>query len=260
MPKLNKNTYFSAKNKYLSNSKVKDFAKDKAYFFKKHILGDFVKPKKADPLIIGSAADLWLTSSEKDFREKYTIVSKRDSTALNYEYQLNPTMYQKVEDLCKIVKAQSAYKALKGHKTQKILQYDMPIGDHFIGLCGVPDWIKIKGTHAVITDLKTSNNVDPSKYFWTCVKFDYFQQLANYRKLTYLNFPEVETIDCQHLVVDSTNELHPVYTVKFTQTEIDKAEDILNQYIDLISIEKEFLPRNVSWDDAIMIGQSDEDL
>ncbi len=252
MPKLNKNTYFSPTNKYLSNSKIKDFAKDKAYFFRKHILGEAPPFKKTPPMIIGSAVDLWLTGSEKEFREQYILVSRRDTSD---EFQLNPTMYKEVEDICTIVSAQDCYKSLKTYKTQKILQYDMPIGEHLLGVCGCLDFLKVKDNKAIIIDLKTANNVIPDKYYWTCKSMGYIQQLAMYRKLTYLNFPGVEEVECWHLVVDTTNELHPVYTFKFTKDEVNDAETTLDQQIDQIKAEKEFKPRNVNWDEAIIIGR-----
>ena len=252
MTKLNKNTYFSPKNKYLSNSKIRDFAKDKAYFFEKHIIGSHDPFKKTSSMIVGSAVDLWLTSSEKAFRDTYTLVSRRDTSD---EYQLNPAMYKEVEDICNIVSSQEAFKALKGYKTQKILQFDTPIGEHFEGLCGIPDFLKIKDNKAIIVDLKTSANVNPDKYYWTCVSYGYFQQAAMYIKLVEFNNPTVTDIEFWHLVVDSTNILHPVYTFKFTKEELDKADRVLELYINEITNEKDFLPRNVSWDDARIIGQ-----
>lgn len=250
--RLTKRNYFSKTNNYLSASKIKDFQRDKNYFFHKYILKDLPYEKKGEPLIIGSAVDEWLTQGEDKFRDKYTLVSRRDT---NDEFQLNPTQYKKVEDICKKVSSISAYKQLKGFKRQVILQFEEPIGEHFEGCCGMIDFLKVRGDWAGIVDLKTSNNVNPDKWFWTCEQYKYFQQLAMYGHLVMKNNPAVKHINYRHLVVDTSDDLYPVYAFEIDFDYMNRAIIDLKDEIEDIKNEKKFLPKDADWTNAYVVGR-----
>ena len=82
MTKLTKRTYFTAKNKYISNSKIGDWLKDKRFFYEKHVLGT-VEKKDSAAFRIGSAVDTFVTVGEKQFHEKYIPVARRSKEQPN---------------------------------------------------------------------------------------------------------------------------------------------------------------------------------
>ena len=256
MPKLTKKTYFSKANRYLTNSRIRDFQKDKHNFFRQHVLGEWLR-EVTDAMIIGSAVDCWVTESKAAFDKAYRVVGKRTKDAPDYEYQLNNTMYVGIEAMCQSITSQDAYKELaKGKwKKQRILQYDMPVGEHFIGLAGIPDFYTVNGNTAAICDLKTCNNLTPSKYIYVCQDRGYFQQLALYGLLLKLNYPEVEHIEYRHLVMNKdSDQLYPVHTFVFAEEMMLVEEGKLPDIIEYIKNEKDFEPRNIKWSDAYVIG------
>jgi len=258
MTKLTQRNYFTTKNQYLSNSKLKDYAKDKHYFYQKHVLGN-IEQKKTDALFIGSAVDCWLTSGEKKFREKYYIVSRRTTNSPDYEFQLNQTMYDSVEKMCRKIESQTAYTQLRGFKAQQILQVDRKIGI-FEGLCGIPDWFKVKDDHCIIVDLKTAENALQTKYHYKCLEYGYYQQQAMYRILVQANYPEVKIFEHRHLVVEKDPDgINNVFVYKLSEARVLEEVDEIEKLLLEIAEEKKFLPRNVSWDDVITIGEINED-
>jgi hypothetical protein len=256
--KLTKSNYYSLTNKYISNSKLGDFIKDKNYFYQKHIAGT-IPHEVTDPMIIGSAVDTWLTQGEKKFREDYILVSRRSDKDGDYEHQLNPTMYAKIEKMCRRVESQDAYKQLKGSKRQVILQKDIPLGQ-FEGICGMVDFLKIKDDVAYIIDLKTSETIDTKKYHYHALSYNYYRQMAFYTLLVKHTYPEVQEVVCRHLVVEKDpNEIYTCRTFILSNERIEEEIDFINLKLNEIQLETKWLPNNCSWDQAETIGALTEE-
>lgn len=258
MPKLTRANYYSLTNKYISNSKLGDFLKDKNYFYQKHIAGT-IPHETTDPMIIGSAVDTWLTGGEKKFREDYILVSRRSDKDGDYEHQLNPTMYAKIEKMCRKVESQDAYKKLRGYKRQVILTKDEVLGQ-FTGICGMIDFLKIKDGVANIVDLKTSETIDQKKYHYHALSYNYYRQMAMYDFLVRANFPEVKVVNHLHLVVEKdSNEIYTCQTFILSNNRIASEIEYIATVLEQISKETKWLPNNTSWDKAIEIGALTEE-
>lgn len=261
--KLTNDNYFGKENKYLSNSKVGDWLKDKRYFYNKHVL-KIVKKEISDAMIIGSAVDTWLTHSKEKFEEKYMVVTRRsrkeDGKQGKYEYQLNNSMMFQIERMCESVERQKAYKEIKeeGFKSQLILQHDVALG-HFDGLCGIPDWVKIdeENKNAVIRDLKTSKTINPVKYHYHCLDFGYYRQQAMYQLLIDLIYG-IKECTSEHLVVEKDPLfLYPCQTFTLNQERIDMEKTKLLSIIEEIKGckgELDFPKSNTSFTNSIEIG------
>lgn len=250
--KLTFKNYYTDKNTYLSNSKLKDFIKDKEYFYKKHIEHSIEK-QVTPSMQIGSAVDCYLTKSEKDFHKKYTCaVLKKDDPEL-FEENKNTTktvlpkaMYEKVMNMVANATRVTAFNRISKMKKQVILQMDMPI-NMFSGICGVPDCIEINGNRAVCLDVKTSRDVEPRKYYRICLDNFYFMQLAVYGLLIKYNYPDVEHIDYYHFVIGN-NGLYPVKLYKINDVDVEDAKQFMLSKIDELVNEKEFKFKDVSFD------------
>ena len=158
--KLTHKNYYTPKNKYLSYSKIKDYLKDKRYFYERHITHE--KEKSVTPsLNIGSAVDCYVTEGRGKFEKKFKAVKRRNKKEPSTKYiELTQAEYDLAKAIGEKVSSQDATKELKDFQSKKILQVDMPIGKHFKGFCGIPDWFQIFGRVACIVDLKTTTNLD----------------------------------------------------------------------------------------------------
>jgi uncharacterized protein YfkK (UPF0435 family) len=254
---LTKNNYFSIENKYISNSRINDWLKDKNYFYKKHITGE-IENKKTTPMLIGSAVDTWLTGCRKDFENQYIVVSRRNLKNPPIRItELTQTQYNEIVSICESVERQDAYKEMKDHQTQQILTMPMDLGK-FEGLCGIPDWFSIKGDKAVITDLKTAEQAKSAiKYHYHCLDYGYYRQMAVYDLLIRHNYPEVKEIEHRHLVVEKdSDDVNKVYTFILSAERVNmEKENILTNILPDIKKETEFAPSNIKWEDAVVIGE-----
>ena len=250
---LTKKNYFTNDNKYISNSKIGDWLKDKNYFYRKNFLGT-VEREVSDPMIIGSAVDTFVTGGEKKFKDEYIVVTRRSKKQPDYEHQLNNTMYNQVEKMSRNIMSQDAYKGLEGYTSQKILQIEKPIGI-FPGMCGIPDWFKVDGDRAVIVDLKTAEDANPGKYFYKCRDYGYFRQMAFYYLLISHNYGvKFDNFRFRHLVVEKDKTgINNVFTFEFKPKRVEEALEELIITLDDIAVETEFAPHNASWDKAVII-------
>lgn len=258
---INKDDYFSIRNKHISNSRIGDFLKDKHYFKLKHITGE-IENKKTTPMLIGSACDRWLTAGKDIFLKEYIAVSRRNlKNPPEGIIELTPVQFDQVVSICESVERQDAFKELADHKKQEILTMPMELG-LFVGLCGIPDWFKVEGSKGIITDLKTAEQAKSSvKYHYHCLDYNYYTQGSIYQLLIKHNFPEVKDITFRHLVVEKNNDqIYNVYTFILDEERLAmEEENILNNILPMIAKEKDFLPNNTKWSDARIIGSLSED-
>ena len=262
--KLTAKNYFTNKNRYLSNSKVGDWLKDKRFFYEKHILGT-VPNKESDPLIIGKAVDMWLTGSRLQFEKNYIKVARR-SKDVDGPIQLTTLQYDEIVGLCESVERTSAFKETKGFKKQVILQQDIELG-LFSGLCGIPDWIRVKDNVCYIRDLKTSRTINPIKYYYHSLDYGYFRQQAMYQMIAKATWPDINKFISEHIVVEKDpDKIYKVAVFKLDQNIIDKEKENLKGIITDITKEKKFEREDVSFKDAptltdprVALASEDED-
>lgn len=255
MKKLNVNNYFSSlTDRGLSASKIKIFIKDPYFFYQKYIKKEIVETKN-ESFIIGSACDMWLTQSKRKFQNHYKKTERRNLKNPSTKFiELTEKQYDLVVDMCTKAEKHDAYKELKKHKSQVALIFKEKIGEYFDFRCGLIDWLKIERKKAIITDLKTSNTIDPRKYAFAAEEFGYFLSASMYCFLVEYNFPEVEEIEFRHLVIEKDTEgRHNVQTFILSQKNIELASQEMEMVIDEIRNIKEYKPRNISWKDAIKI-------
>lgn len=247
---LTKKDYFTPKNNYLSSSKLKWYDKDK-HLFKKYFIDGEHRGGMTDPMIFGSAVDTWLTEGKAKFEKDYIFVSRRNrKSATPWEYQLTESMYNEITDMCEVVERQTLYKELKDFDTQLLLTHDMPIGEHFKGLCGMLDFYK----DGVIVDLKTMNSTThPSAYHYKCLDFGYYRQMAMYSLLVEKNY-DVSNVECYHMVVQRDGDgIFPVYFYKFSEDRMEEAKQEIDGLITDLKKEKDFALRDTAWKDYVEI-------
>jgi hypothetical protein len=253
--KLTPKNYYTNKNRYISNSKISDWLKDKNYFYRKHMLGT-VDQEPTDALIIGKAVDIWLTGSRKKFEGEFIGVKRRGGDIPKGTTELTLTQYDEVVALCEAVEATTVYKEIrsdKGFKSQVIMQLDYKAG-LFNGYCGIPDFIKVDGDTCTIIDLKTTRDISPEKYYRHCLEYGYFRQQAMYQMLAQHNFGCTK-FESYHLVVEKDADgIHHITYYLLKQSEVDINGKILTQCLEDIAKEKEFNKPDVAMKDALELG------
>jgi len=251
--KLTHKNYFTPKNHYLTNSKIQLFLKDK-HRFKDYYINNNVVNLITDPIIIGSAVDLLASKGMRSFKRTYKLVDRRSAKDPKYVTQLNQSMYDTVIGLWESLSSQDAYNDLEDYDRQVLLSEDIDIGNSFVGIAGILDFLKIEDDRAYIVDLKTSSSTKPETYAFKCLDYGYDMQMAMYSRLVRTNYPQVKTIVCRHLTIDKDSDgIYKVYTFRFSDETMEYAEFKMTDAIEQISIEKEFAPSNASWDEETLI-------
>ena len=259
--KLTTENYFTPENKYLSNSKISAFLKDKYYFKQLHI-EHIIEFKQTPSIKLGKMIDISLTEGITAFNKTYQVkVLKKDDPEL-FEYQkihaeelnfITSSEMDKVLAIVNSVARQDAYKALKNYDKQVILQTDKKMGI-WEGYAGVLDFLFIEGNTAIIVDLKTTQSIDERKYSYSCEDYGYYRQMAMYSMLVYDNYPDIKLVKCRHLAVEN-NDLHKVALFKFDQLRTRQEMANINKYMNNIVEEIDFLPQNLDWDQAKLLGE-----
>jgi hypothetical protein len=257
--KLTKRNYYT-NTKYITNSRITDWLKDKNFFYRKNVLRE-VEDKMTDAMLLGKAVDVWLTDSEKSFRGQFIPVSRRNlkEPPVGY-YEMSQALFDKAVAICQKIEQQQVMKELKGFNRQKILQKEMPLG-LFEGIAGIPDWFRVfpEEKLAVIVDLKTAPSIDPRRYHFHCLEYNYYRQQAMYQILVKENYPEVENYNSFHIVVEKDgDDIYNVAVFQLYQGLIDKEKIKIKSILYDISQERKFLPRDVKFSDAILIGKQDD--
>ena len=255
--KLNHDNYYTTKNKYLSNSKINDYNRDPYYFYERHIEGS-IEFKSTPSMLIGSAVDTILTNSWEEFEEQYRVTSSKETVPVGVT-RLTQAQYDTVQKIALAVERTDAYRALKKHDIQKILQVDFPDMGIWKGICGVPDWLKIdkkKGTCEIV-DLKTSSTIDHRKFHYHSLDFNYYRQAAMYKMMVQLLYPDVKQFINKLLVVENTG-LFRVNTFNIDQEYLDNITPYIYNDIQTIVKHDSYKPTNISWTDALALPFKNE--
>jgi len=262
--KLTHDNYHTLENRNLTNSRIGDWLKDPLFFYEKHVTGQRIN-KSTDAMKIGSAVDTFIFEGEEVFRSKFVAVARRSikNPPINVT-ELTESQYEDCVTMAKILIEQPAFKDLADHKTQQILSLktDIPIGEHFVGLAGIPDWVKFDGDTCYLTDLKTAVDATEGKYYWKCVGFGYFRQFAVQTIIIRKTHPEIKNFVYRHLVIekDQNNSIFLPYTFYLANEKVEEQVDLLiDSIIPAIASEKEFKSKQATWKDAPTIGVVNED-
>lgn len=258
----NESEYF-ADTSHISSSMIKAYLKSPAYY-KALYIDHSISKAESPAMEFGSALDCILTNGYDAFNEQYTYaVLKKDDPerfAKNKEFTgtvLSKGNYDLVFAACDALMATSAYQWIVDNK---------PVAQTI--LTGVIDGVKVKGkldwlniidlpgkTVAVITDLKTTTNIHPVKFFYHSLDFMYDIQMAMYRELVRQNY-EVDEVICQHLVV-TKGDWPKVGTFTFNPPMLDRAYvTILAALAGITS--QEYTDPDVSWEQAHVLDFKDE--
>jgi len=266
MPKLTSKNYHTKANKYLSTSMIKVFMASKERFKEQYIDRTFVR-EPSPSMMLGSMVDMIATESMRKFKMNYTpSVFKKD----------NPVLFEKQKDCRRQVVTQvqydtamrmadsllqtEAFQDIKDHQTQIVLTHNQSMSHSLLGLCGMLDFLYVDEAKkiAIITDLKTSASFGiPDKYYYKALDYGYFLQMAMYQLLVHVNFNiPIANIECRHIVViNDPDNIHPVYTYKFSDEILSASADILSMQIAKLNIEIDFKRDDVSWEDSIILGE-----
>ena len=260
---LTHQNYHTLENRYLTNSRIGDWLKCKRFFFERHISGQRPGMVITDALKIGKAVDIFISQGEEEFRKQFIAVSRRNikNPPINV-IELTEKQYEDVIGMSQVILNQPAYKDLADYDKQRIITLDMPIGEHFCGLAGIPDFMRIEGDTCYLVDEKTAWDTDDRKYYYKCRDFGYFRQFAVMTIILRQTNPEIKNFIYRHLVIEKDKDsiFQPaVFTLANEQIEAEI--DVINKHIiPDISKEKDFKPKEVNWKDAILIGAMDEEI
>lgn len=254
--KLTHKNYYTKANRYLSHSKLKDYAADPWYFHQKHIAGE-IEQEDSDVLLLGRMVDTYITRGVEAFLKEFTPVARRSKNSVTPTgvTEVPHGLYQEAVGMAESIVSQDAFKEMKGFDSQKILQVDEEVGAHFVGLCGVPDWIKLDKKKGVgyIRDLKTTKSINERDYHWSCVNYGYYSQAGYYQILVERMYGITDFVS-EHLAVEKDGKYgYRVQTFKLNQARINSEKKWILHTIERIKREV-FEPRNVSFKDAVEIG------
>lgn len=257
---LTHQNYHSLENRNLTNSRIGDFLRCKKYFYDRHISGE-IQQKDKDCFKVGQGVDVWLTNGKEQFMKKFVAVTRRNlkNPPTNYT-ELTQLQYDEIVNMCEVLEVQPAYKELNDHDKQVIIQYDIPIGEHFSGLSFICDWLKIEGDTTIITDLKTANDTNEFKHHRKCEEYGYYRQFALATDIIQHNNPEVKNFIYRHLVIDkSPDGINIPYAFQIDNERVELVhEHLFREIIPMIANEKEFKAKQVTWENAPIIGRVEE--
>ena len=258
---LTHENYHTLENRCLTGSRIGDYNKCPKYFFERHVTGE--RPGlMTDAIIIGSAVDTWLSEGKEAFQKLFLAVPRRNKKNPPVGYtEITNAMFDEIVSICQVAEEQPAFQELASHKSQEIIQCDWELGDHFNGISFIPDWYTIDEETCIITDLKTANNAEFTKYFYHCLDFGYFDQMAIATIILRKIHPEIKHFVYRHFIIEKNPNVVPVPYVYFLDNDrVEAAANVLiNQTIPKIASDKDFLPKMVDWDGAQTIGELNED-
>jgi hypothetical protein len=209
-----------------------------------------IENEKTDALILGSGVDCYLTRGKKTFQRLFKPVQRRtNADGLKYT-ECTQSMYAEIIAMSERVANTSAFKELEKFERQVVLTIESPIK-----VCGQLDFLSVKGSRADIVDLKTSRVIDPDRYFYHCLDYNYFIQAACYKKLVLATHPAVTEVNFFHLVIGKEDKnYYKVQTFKFADAIIDEHMKKLDKLIVEISQRTDWSPEDTSFEKAVVLG------
>ena len=248
---LTNENYFTADNKYLTNSKVGDYLKSPNYFYRKHILHE-IENKTSKAMVTGSAVDFLL--AQDDDKPVFKVVARRNIKNPPTDcIEVNESDYEEIMAIATAVQETEVFADIdKKYIKNPILSFDTKIGKHFVGLAGRPDYILVTDKEIIIVDLKTSRTTDTRKYYYHCKEFGYFRQQSVYQwlaKKTYGDLP----VRSYHLTVDKQKDICNVVLFELDQNEIDREAREVEYLTTEIANRTDYSRPKIAWKDAIKL-------
>jgi len=242
----------------ISNSMISTFLKS-PYRYKQMYIDKTATREPTDSMIVGGAVDCILTEGMKTFQGMYEVVKRRTCK----KTQLTEVMFDSVMGLVARIEQQPVYQSIaKGCKTYKKSANQIILVDEELGVKGKLDFLQISKDkkRARIVDLKTTRSVQPHRYHYSCLDYGYYRQMAMYRYLVGITYPEVEEIACYHLAIEKDNDgIYPCMLYDLGTHRLNIELEGIQQYIQEIKSEKDFAQKTVDWDDTVLLWDVPEE-
>lgn len=237
----------------MTASRLKDYIKDRYYFYRKHISGDLVEGTTPS-MLIGSMVDTYITESRAKFLKKYKPVDRRNLKNPPTGYiEVTQSDYETANDIINVLTSTSLYKDIKKEKFigQKMITRDMAIGPHFVGLAGTVDLHKFykDSRRLVVLDLKTTVSVDDNKFRYIAEDLNYYLQLALYGELLAYHYGVVDKIDT-YIWAAENKEPYRTKLFKLNPAILEMECEHIHSLIDEISHIESYGISDLSWDDV----------
>ncbi len=246
---------YYADTTHISSSMIRAYLRSPAYY-KALYIDKSVKGPDSPSIDFGQALDTLLTQGKRKFNQRFTKrVLKGDAPKAFEKLKttkktiLSADAYDMVFIAQATIRATAAFQWLESHDTSSQLTLTGKLAGSPIK--GRLDWLTIEGPVAYITDLKTTTNLHPTKYYYHCLDLSYALQMALYRELVFQNYPQVEGVACQHLVV-SKDSWPQVATFTFHKDLLKKELFNIIGAIEGITAGK-FEEKDVTWDNTNML-------
>jgi len=195
------------KTKNISPSLLKSYIKDPFYMYRKHVL-DAIPFKDSAAMLIGRAVDCYLTESIETFVKLFRPVARRDLKNPPSGYtEMTVADHDKAVRIASEVAKTEAYKFIIENKfiAQHKVVVPYPCGI-FENLSGIIDWYRVdeKGVCTII-DLKTTSKIDPDKFKFEMMDYEYYLQLRFYGILLSKLIPEIKSFKYMILAVENVD-------------------------------------------------------
>lgn len=257
---LTPDLYFTPKNTAISNSKVSDFLKSKEYFFKKHIEHSLPKVHTV-PMKVGSIVDSLLCGEIPQYQVK--VLKKDDPNTFAEQKHMDPdmlvteTQWRTAQNAAQAVTGEAFYQWYMQNKAE--FQVLLQANYKGVEICGMADVVTRLGDIAYIDDFKvvSQNKVTSEKtWYWNCMDYGYFRQLAVYRFMLMVMFPEIKSVVCRHVAIGKPAREEEPFKIRLYQIHpviIDLAlKEFLNG-VEAIDKEKDWVDPPITWNDIITI-------
>lgn len=272
--------YHSPENTCITNSKVGDFLKSKAYYREKHVARTLVE-EPSTSMLVGSIADAVFSGIDPDSlfvtgsrRKPSKVTEARDDGSATIELDprtvVTPAVYQKGVDIGRFLVAQDFYRwyndpAHPGRRTV----FQKPLSGRIVREAGgerlavpiaaMPDALTFDQEDEVPTvyvdDLKTARNWDmatPEHWHRKCAAFGYYRQLAVMGQLAAEKYKAARRFVFRHVVVGTTKEgTWKVRLFVVPQEFLEPAWSQFSTAAFAIATETEWKDPAIGWDKAV---------
>lgn len=268
--KLTPKNYHSDKNKYLTNSKISLFLKSKEWYKARYI--DKTEESESTPsILVGKAVDLAFEKGSISAIDKEFVVMglKEYKDSQETRERLTEEQMIKAKEMSTKLLNSDLYKEINKTRSKRYRKFPPDLQSHFqevfvdekLGYAGMIDlYIKDEWNKIIkLIDLKTSAVMamkSKNSYFYHCLDYGYFRQLAGYKHLLQLRNPNY-TIECYHLVIGSS-DYYPMKLFKFDDELINQEWPFIELMIEAIKNETLFKDPTPTWDDTILITQPEK--
>lgn len=260
--KLTAKNYHSDKNPYLSNSKISLFLKSKEAYAARYI----TKTDEGDmsaSLLIGRMVDIAFEKGKVSAidREFVCMDLKTYRESGEERTRVTPDQMDKARRMANVLIYSDLYKDLKEKHTNVDKFFQKVLVDEKRGFAGMLDLLIVNHDtkKIMIIDLKTcspSGMRNAKSYFYHCLEYSYFRQLAGYMLLVENEYPDYE-IDFAHITI-SSDEYPQVKLFNFDKKLIERELKFIDMMIEQIINCTDWIDHIPTWDEIITIKDPNE--